>query len=83
MLQRLALSVPTIVGLTVLVFFLLCILSWPATWLVQYSWSMGPTPRRIAGLAYATGGVAFMIALMAWTIRRGRVRQSPQTAGPQ
>ncbi len=37
---------------------LLCILSWPLTWLVQYIYSMGFTYKRVFGLVYAiTGGI--------------------------
>lgn len=52
-----------------LVFMLFCILSWPATWLVQYAWSMGATQRRVSGLLYCGGSVIALLALLVWAAR--------------
>ena len=56
------------IGATVLAVCLLCILSWPLLWLIQYVWSMGFTPRRAYGLVYAVGGGLVVIGflLRAW-----------------
>jgi hypothetical protein len=44
------------IGASVLGVLLLCILSWPTSWLIQYVCSMGFTARRTCGLVYAVGG---------------------------
>jgi hypothetical protein len=56
------------IGATVLAVFLLCIVSWPLLWLIQYVWSMGFTPKRAFGLVYAVGGGLLVIGflLRAW-----------------
>lgn len=49
---------------------LLCILSWPLFWLIQYVLSMGFTPRRIQGLVYTIAGGLLVIGFVRWTFRR-------------
>ena len=50
--------------------FLLCMLSWPLTWLIQYVNSMGPTPNRICGLLYSISGAALVVGFLVWALRR-------------
>lgn len=52
--------------------FLLCILSWPMCWLIQYVCSMGFTPRRTYGLLYAVAGGVLVIGFMWSAFRRLR-----------
>ena len=59
-------------ALSILCAFLLCILSWPVCWLVQYMFSMGLTPRRACGLAYGIGGGILVIGFLSWGVRRSR-----------
>jgi hypothetical protein len=66
---HLAYAVPT----ALLCIFLLCVLSWPLTWLIQYVHSMGFTPRRAYGLAYAGAGGFLVIGFLCWSVRRQRV----------
>jgi hypothetical protein len=49
--------------------FLLCMLSWPLSWLIQYVYSMGFTPRRTYGLVYAIAGGLLIIGFVAWAFR--------------
>ena len=49
--------------------FLLCMLSWPLSWLIQYVYSMGFTPRRTYGLVYAIAGGLLVIGFVAWAFR--------------
>lgn len=56
-------------GAGVLGVFLLCMLSWPLCWLVQYVASMGCTPRRVLGLAYAIAGGLLVIGFVGWAFR--------------
>jgi hypothetical protein len=56
-------------AIAILCFLLLCILSWPLLWLVQYVWSMGPTPRRAVGLFYAIQSGWLVIIFLAWAVR--------------
>lgn len=49
---------------------LLCMLSWPLCWLVQYIHSMGVTPKRIGGLVYGTVGLFVVIGFACWANRR-------------
>lgn len=44
--------------------FLLCMLSWPSLWLIQYVHSMGTTPRRIKGFIYIIFGVLVVIGFV-------------------
>jgi hypothetical protein len=69
------------IGVSILGVFLLCILSWPMTMLVQYVCSMGFTPKRIYGLVYAATGGLMVIGLVAWSFRNpGRKDAEPCTA---
>jgi hypothetical protein len=54
---------------------LLCILSWPLCWLIQYIHSMGFTFNRIFGLIYATGGGVGMIVFLIWAIRKQKINR--------
>jgi hypothetical protein len=58
------------VASSVLAVFLLCILSWPTVWLVQYVCSMGFTPRRIGGLLYAVAGGLLVSGFLYRAVRR-------------
>lgn len=49
---------------------LLCILSWPLCWLIQYVHSMGFTPKRIGGLVYGIVGMFIVIGFIFWANRR-------------
>ena len=53
------------VGAVILGVFLLCILSWPFSWLVQYVVSMGLTPRRVCGLLYTVAGGLLVVGFIA------------------
>lgn len=74
---------------------LLCLLSWPSIWLVQYVRAMGWTPRRAAGLAYCALGALAVLSFVIWAVRRPRMPASaalredsprhataPETDGP-
>jgi len=64
--------------------FLLCMLSWPLTWLIQYVNSMGPTPNRICGLLYSISGAALVVGFLVWALRRPKEpRIAQQTAAIQ
>ena len=58
------------VSIAVLCIFLLCILTWPLCWLIQYVCSMGVTPRRIYGLLYGTAGGILVLVFFAWAVRK-------------
>lgn len=60
---------------------LLCLLSWPSIWLVQYVRSMGWTPRRAAGLAYCALGVFAVLGFLIWAVRRPRPPATAQLGG--
>ena len=60
----------------VLCVFLLCILTWPLFWLVQYVHSMGFTARRVYGLLYGLGGVLLVVGFLVLAIRRPRERMA-------
>jgi hypothetical protein len=49
---------------------LLCILSWPICWLIQYVWSMGCTPKRIFGLLFALAGGLLVTGFLTWAVRK-------------
>ena len=53
------------ITITIIGIFLLCIISWPLCWLVQYICSMGFTLRRIFGLIYAAVGI-FLVVWFMW-----------------
>jgi len=50
--------------------FLLCILSWPLCWLIQYVASMGFMPRRIYGLLYAVAGGLLVIGFWDFAFKK-------------
>ena len=58
------------IAIAVLCTLLLCILSWPLCWLIQYVYSMGSTPRRVYGLLYAIAGAILVIGFFVWAIRK-------------
>jgi hypothetical protein len=58
------------VSVVTLSVFLLCILSWPLLWLIQYVCDMGVTPRRIFGLCYSFAGVLLVIGFLYWALRK-------------
>ena len=69
-------------SVTILCVFLLCILSWPLLWLIQYVWSMGFTPGRVYGLLYAAVGGLLVIAFLSWTFKKAKEREAkPAGAG--
>ncbi len=53
-----------------LCFMLLCILSSPLCWLIQYIHSMGVTPKRIFGLVYSLVGMGLVLTFLWLAIRR-------------
>ncbi len=57
------------IGAGVLGVFLLCLLSWPLSWLIQYVCSMGFTPRRTYGLVYAIASAVLVIRFLSWAFR--------------
>lgn len=63
--DRLAYGIPAVL----LGIFLLCILSWPVCWLIQYVCSMGFTTRRICGLAYELTGGILILAFVFWSCK--------------
>jgi hypothetical protein len=54
---------------SIICLLLLCILSWPITWLIQYIHSMGFTYRRVFGLICAITGGVVVIRFMYKTIK--------------
>jgi len=66
MVGYLAYSIPV----AVLCVFLLCILSWPICWLIQYVHWMGVTPRRVFGLVYGTGGGMLVLGFLYWAVKK-------------
>lgn len=63
---RFAFAIPV----AVICVLLLCILTWPLSWLVQYVHSMGFTPKRIFGLVYGTTTAIGVILFFIWAVRR-------------
>lgn len=62
----LAYSIPAVI----LSIFLLCILSWPMCWLIQYVCSMGFTPRRVYGLIYGIAGGILVFSFLCRSIKK-------------
>ena len=58
------------ISATILFIFLLCILSWPVCWLIQYICSMGFTPRRFYGLIYGIVGGILVFSFLCWSLRK-------------
>ncbi|HPB32659.1 MAG TPA: hypothetical protein PLB62_14505 [Candidatus Sumerlaeota bacterium] len=65
--------------LAILSLFLLCILSWPLSWLIQYVSSMGFTPQRIYGLLYAVAGGLVIIGFLIQAFRKPK-EEKPEPA---
>lgn len=65
---RLAFAVPV----AVICVLLLCILTWPLAWLVQYIHSMGFTLNRIFALVYGTAAAIGVILFFIWAVRRSK-----------
>ena len=63
--SNLAYSIPA----AILCIFLLCILSWPVCWLIQYVCSMGFTARRIYGLVYEIVGAILVFGFLFWAFK--------------
>ncbi len=59
-----------LIGAGMLGVFLLCILSWPFSWMIQYVSSMGFTVRRMLGLLYMGGGMMLVLGFIYWAIPR-------------
>jgi len=72
-------AIPTLV----IGFWLLCILTWPMCWLVQYISSMGATPRRIYGLIYGTVGALVVLAFLYWATSRRKAGRARHFLGAQ
>jgi hypothetical protein len=53
---------------TVLCLFLVCLLTGPFFWLIQYIANMGWTPRRAFGLLYGIAGYAAVLLFGCWAI---------------
>lgn len=70
------------VGASVLGLLLLCILSWPMCWLIQYVCSMGFTPRRVYGLVYANVGGLLVIGFVAWSYWNPELEDAASPNGP-
>jgi hypothetical protein len=68
------------VCITILGVFLLCMLSWPILWLIQYVWSMGFTSMRTFGLLYGIAGGLLVIGFM-WTACRKPKAPEAEPAG--
>lgn len=68
------------ISVVILCTFLLCILSWPLTWLIQYVNSMGFTPKRIMGLLYGIGGGILVIGFLVWAFKRPKEYKNTQQA---
>jgi hypothetical protein len=64
-----------VIGITVLCLFLVCLLTIPFFWLIQYIDAMGITSRRIAGILYGIGGYGAVLLFYVWSIRPNNVKQ--------
>lgn len=62
---------------------LLCLLSGPVCWLIQYVWSLGFTPRRILGLVYGVAGGGLVIGFFVWSLRHSGDRNAERCASPR
>lgn len=58
-----------IVGLTILCLFLLCLLTIPFFWMIQYIDAMGYTTKRISGLLYGIGGYTVIFLFYRWAVK--------------
>jgi len=68
----LAYSIPAVI----LSIFLLCILSWPMCWLIQYVCSMGFTPRRVYGLIYGIAGCILVFGFLCRAIKKPKGKKN-------
>jgi len=68
------------IAIVILCTFLLCILSWPLTWLIQYVNSMGFTSNRLIGLIYGTGGGLLVIGFLVWAFMKPKEAETAQQA---
>jgi hypothetical protein len=66
------------ISVGVLCVFLLCILSWPLLWLIQYVCSMGFTPRRTCGLVFAVAGGLLVIGFLSWAVGKPKEKEAEQ-----
>ena len=67
-------------AIVILCTFLLCMLSWPLTWLIQYVHSMGFTSNRLIGLIYGTAGVLLVIGFLVWAFIKPKEAQNTRRA---
>ena len=70
------------IGAGVLGVFLLCLLSWPLSWLIQYVCSMGFTPRRTYGLVYAVASGLLVIGFLSWAFWSPKRKAAEPGAAP-
>jgi hypothetical protein len=56
-------------GLTVLCLFLVCLLTIPFWWLIQYIREMGWTDKRLFGLLYGIIGYLSVLGYYVWAVR--------------
>lgn len=68
------------IGATLVGLCLLVLLSRPAFWLLQYTWSIGVTVRRLEGLAFVLAGYVGTGAFLMWALRSPRDPVGPQCA---
>jgi len=57
------------IGLSVLCLFLVCLLTIPFFWLIQYIDAMGWTQKRFLGLLYGLSGYCVVFGFYVWAIR--------------
>lgn len=58
-----------VIPLTILCLFLVCLLTIPFWWLIQYVREMGYTEKRILGLLYGIGGYLVVLLYYFWIVR--------------
>ena len=68
------------ISVVILCTFLLCILSWPLTWLIQYVNSLGFTSNRFVGLLYGISGGALVIGFLVWAFIKPKEPGNAQQA---
>jgi hypothetical protein len=56
------------VGLTILCLFLVCLLTIPFFWQIQYIDAMGITAKRVAGLFYGIVGYLVVLGFYVWAV---------------
>ena len=72
----------SIAGLTPLCLFLLCLLTIPFYWLIQYIDAMGVTSQRIWGLLYGLSGYAVVLLFYAWAVRPRKEKDESKSCNP-